>query len=294
MHLGQDDEPVAAVRERVGAELLIGLSTHSPEQLAAGLETDADYVCVGPVYATPTKPDYPAVGLDLVRHAAETVTRPWFAIGGIDGTNVAEVAAAGARRVSRSCARSATRPTHASPRPGCARPSRRRRRVSSRQKRKQRQRRDEMGPVAAASPSRSEQKDAEARAALVPLEPGERPLRGDGRARSSPRRSASSNLGLYVAGYEIDGERPQIVGVLAFSALMLAAAWGMWKVRYWAVLGMQALLGLLIVILFSLFAMTAATSGECSCSLAIIIPAGTLFWFMVKAMARIQMPTRDQ
>jgi thiamine-phosphate pyrophosphorylase len=99
VHVGQGDDSVATVRERVGPELLIGLSTHSREQLAAGLETEADYVCVGPVYATPTKPDYPAVGLDLVRHAAETVGRPWFAIGGIDGTNVAEVAEAGARAV---------------------------------------------------------------------------------------------------------------------------------------------------------------------------------------------------
>jgi len=99
VHVGQADEPVARVRERVGLELLIGLSTHSREQLAAALETDADYVCVGPVYATPTKPDYPAVGLELVRHAAEVVERPWFAIGGIDGANVAEVAAAGAPRV---------------------------------------------------------------------------------------------------------------------------------------------------------------------------------------------------
>jgi thiamine-phosphate pyrophosphorylase len=99
VHVGQEDEPVVAIRDRVGPELLIGVSTHSDEQLAAGLETNADYVCVGPVYATPTKPDYPAVGLDLVRRAAGTVTRPWFAIGGIDGTNVTEVAAAGARRV---------------------------------------------------------------------------------------------------------------------------------------------------------------------------------------------------
>ena len=99
VHVGQHDEAVATVRERVGHELLIGLSTHSREQLSAGLETDADYVCVGPVYATPTKPDYPAVGLELVRHAATTVTRPWFAIGGIDGANVGEVAAAGARAV---------------------------------------------------------------------------------------------------------------------------------------------------------------------------------------------------
>ena len=99
VHVGQSDEPVEEVRERVGSELLIGLSTHSREQLAAGLETDADYVCVGPVYATPTKPDYPAVGLDLVTHAARAVDRPWFAIGGIDGTNVTEVAAAGALRI---------------------------------------------------------------------------------------------------------------------------------------------------------------------------------------------------
>ena len=99
VHVGQDDQTVASVRERVGEDVLIGLSTHSREQLAAALDTDADYVCVGPVYATPTKPDYPAVGLDLVRHAAETVDRPWFAIGGIDGTNIEEVAAAGAPRV---------------------------------------------------------------------------------------------------------------------------------------------------------------------------------------------------
>jgi thiamine-phosphate pyrophosphorylase len=99
VHVGQADEAVARLRERVGPELLIGVSTHSREQLAAALETDADYVCVGPVYATPTKPDYPAVGLELVRHAANVVERPWFAIGGVDGVNVTEVAAAGAPRV---------------------------------------------------------------------------------------------------------------------------------------------------------------------------------------------------
>ena len=99
VHVGQDDAGVADVRAQVGPDMVIGLSTHSRDQLAAGLESDADYVCVGPVFATPTKPDYPAVGLELVRHAAAKVDRPWFAIGGIDGTNVTEVAAAGARRV---------------------------------------------------------------------------------------------------------------------------------------------------------------------------------------------------
>jgi thiamine-phosphate pyrophosphorylase len=99
VHVGQDDDPVEEVRERCGARLAIGLSTHSREQLRDGLATSADYVCVGPVFATPTKPDYAAVGLDLVRHAADITDRPWFAIGGIDVTNASEVAAAGAQRV---------------------------------------------------------------------------------------------------------------------------------------------------------------------------------------------------
>jgi thiamine-phosphate pyrophosphorylase len=93
VHVGQDDLPLRAVR-RFG--LPVGLSTHSREQLAAA---EADYVAVGPVFATPTKPGRPAVGLELVRHAAERAPAPWFAIGGIDRTNVAEVAAAGARRI---------------------------------------------------------------------------------------------------------------------------------------------------------------------------------------------------
>ena len=99
VHVGQDDEPVEQVRARCGDRLAIGLSTHSREQLRAGMATSADYVCVGPVFATPTKPDYAAVGLDLVRHAAAVADRPWFAIGGIDTANAAEVAETGAERL---------------------------------------------------------------------------------------------------------------------------------------------------------------------------------------------------
>ena len=163
--------------------------------------------------------------------------------------------------------------------------------MANRQKRKQRKRAAAQS-TASPRPSRSEQKDAEARAALVPLAPGQRP----GAVTVGALVAAALglvNLGLFVAGFEIDGERPQVVGVLAFSALMLAAAWGMWHARYWAVLGMQALLGLLIVIL-SLVLVTAEDVWGVLLILAIIVPAGTLFWFMVKAMARIQMPTRDQ
>jgi thiamine-phosphate pyrophosphorylase len=93
VHVGQDDMPVAAAR-RFG--IPIGLSTHSPAELDAA---EADYVGVGPVHATPTKEGRPAVGLELVRYAAEHARVPWFAIGGIDSGNVADVAAAGATRV---------------------------------------------------------------------------------------------------------------------------------------------------------------------------------------------------
>ena len=100
VHVGQDDAPVAAVREQVGDAVLIGLSTHSPAQFDAALGSEADQLSVGPVWETPTKEGRPAAGLSYVRYAAEHGgERPWFAIGGIDRDNVGEVVAAGARRI---------------------------------------------------------------------------------------------------------------------------------------------------------------------------------------------------
>jgi thiamine-phosphate pyrophosphorylase len=100
VHVGQDDEPVGAVRELVGPDLLIGLSTHSPRQFDAALRSGADQLSVGPVWETPTKAGRPAAGLDYVRYAAANgANAPWFAIGGIDAVNVGDVVAAGARRI---------------------------------------------------------------------------------------------------------------------------------------------------------------------------------------------------
>lgn len=93
VHVGQDDLPVEAAR-RFG--LAVGLSTHAPNEIDAA---DADYIGVGPVHATPTKEGRPAVGLDLVRYAAAHARQPWFAIGGINRTNVEDVVAAGATRI---------------------------------------------------------------------------------------------------------------------------------------------------------------------------------------------------
>jgi thiamine-phosphate pyrophosphorylase len=100
VHLGQDDQPVAEVREQLGPDVLIGLSTHSPRQFDAALESEADQLSVGPVWETPTKAGRPAAGLDYVRYAAaHGANAAWFAIGGIDAGNVGEVVAAGARRI---------------------------------------------------------------------------------------------------------------------------------------------------------------------------------------------------
>ncbi len=99
VHLGQDDMPVQEAREILGPEAIVGLSTHSEEQLAAAAATPVDYVSVGPIWETPTKEGRPGVGLGLVEHAASAAPHPFFAIGGIDLSNVDRVVAAGARRL---------------------------------------------------------------------------------------------------------------------------------------------------------------------------------------------------
>ncbi len=100
LHVGQDDLTPAQVR-RVSPGAAIGLSTHDVDQMtAAEANPDVDYFCVGPLWATPTKPGRPAVGLGLVEAAAATGTdKPWFAIGGIDASTIDEVVSAGASRV---------------------------------------------------------------------------------------------------------------------------------------------------------------------------------------------------
>jgi thiamine-phosphate pyrophosphorylase len=117
-HVGQKDISLDAARGFLGKDAVIGLSTHSPEQVDAAIAAapgrkGLDYFCVGPVWATPTKPGRAAVGLDLVRYAAQAIDGadaegtgkvnesllPWFAIGGIDLSNVEQVVDAGARRI---------------------------------------------------------------------------------------------------------------------------------------------------------------------------------------------------
>jgi thiamine-phosphate pyrophosphorylase len=100
VHLGQCDVPPSQARRIIGDDAIVGLSTHSPEQIQAAANEPVDYIGVGPIHATPTKPGRPAVGVELVRYAATHCSRPFFAIGGLDPANVGEVVAAGGRAVS--------------------------------------------------------------------------------------------------------------------------------------------------------------------------------------------------
>lgn len=102
VHLGQDDLPVAVVRElcaKARKTLWIGKSTHSLEQGLAAVKENPDYIGVGPVFETPTKPGYRPAGLDYVSQVAEKLSIPFVAIGGINRQNLPQVLNAGAKRV---------------------------------------------------------------------------------------------------------------------------------------------------------------------------------------------------
>jgi len=103
LHIGQEDMPPAEARRRIGLDRVLGLSTHSTAQARAAMALPREvlsYFCVGPLFATPTKPDYAPVGLDLVDQVvANRPPLPWFVIGGIKRGNLDQILAHGARRV---------------------------------------------------------------------------------------------------------------------------------------------------------------------------------------------------
>ena len=100
LHVGQNDLSPTQARRVLGDEPVLGRSTHSEAEVDAAMaDEQVDYVCVGPVWPTPTKPGRAAPGIGLVAYAASVSTKPWFAIGGIDATNVRQVLDAGASRI---------------------------------------------------------------------------------------------------------------------------------------------------------------------------------------------------
>ncbi len=139
--------------------------------------------------------------------------------------------------------------------------------------------------------ARAEQRNQEAREALEPLAEGERPTVVTIGAVVAALICLSIAVG-YAAGVEVNGEQPKLPQVVAPAVIMGVMAWGMWHARYWAVLGFQLML---VIVLFSAFfgLVVGATSiAQILGTIALLAVAGTFFYFMVKAMARIQMPSR--
>jgi thiamine-phosphate pyrophosphorylase len=266
VHVGQDDTPVSAARAVAGPDALVGLSTHSPEQVDAAAGSGADYIGVGPVHVTPTKPGRPAVGTELVTYAARNATMPWFAIGGVDESTINPVMAAGANRVAvvRAIAE-AVDPEAVTRRMAHAL---------------------EVGPPGVRRPRpSSEERNAEIQSTLEPIAPDERP---------APLRVAVAaavllgivNLVLAATGHSGKGGAGTLI---VYCALMFAAAIGMWTKRYLAVLLFQILLAVLVVFFF-LFLLRASSVGDVLLSAAVIVPSGWLFWKLVRVLARLQIP----
>jgi hypothetical protein len=161
----------------------------------------------------------------------------------------------------------------------------RERRRAKRSKRKARSV-ERRGQIAA----RYEERNRAAREALEPLPEGERPPVVTVGAVISGL-IAGSVVIAYLAGAEVNGERPPILQVIPSAVLMGVMSFGMWRGRYWAVLGFQAILALLILAA-SLGLVAAGSAAQLAGNLALIAIAGTLFYFMIKALARIQMPQR--
>ena len=257
--------PVAQARALVGPDRIVGLSTHSPAQIdAAAAEPEIDYIGVGPVHATPTKPGRPAVGLDLVRYAAAHAATPFFAIGGIDAGNAAAVRGGGRdadRRGPRHHRRARSRGGGARAALRAARPA-----LAQRSRKRGRRGPAKASPTAVAGPTaaaqatrpkpaeasptaaksrhgptrpatepakpkrpsrwavptgeeltRSQRRDAEARANLKPIAPGERPLVIRISALLAAARWRLANLIAWLAGDKIDGKHPAAGGILIFS-----------------------------------------------------------------------------
>lgn len=164
---------------------------------------------------------------------------------------------------------------------------------SSRQRRKARKR----VQAAAAPPSeqvqgetRSEARNRAAREALEPLEPGERPTAVTVAAILTSG-LALLNLAGFLVGIEIQGQRVELGSFVIYEAVMVLMSYGLWRAKYWAVLGLQALLGIAVV-LGLISSLGVSDWIDAVIVAAVVIPSGTLFFFLVKAMARIQMPER--
>ena len=140
--------------------------------------------------------------------------------------------------------------------------------------------------------ARSRQKNEEARANLEPLKAGERP-KAVTVAAILAALLVVANAVVYIAGWEVQGSQPSLRGLLAYSVVLGAAAVGMWRAKYWAVLGFEMLLAITIILTAAVLLRASNWQAVVFC-VAVLGVCTPLFWFLIRAMARLQMPTRTR
>jgi thiamine-phosphate pyrophosphorylase len=269
VHIDRAGIDLTEARATIGPGKLLGTSTHSPDEIEAAQRAPLDYISVGPVYATPIRPNATPVGHALITYASRSSLLPFFAVGGIEPDNTGAVAAAGAQRIAvvRAITESAD-PERAAAvlRSEITTPA------------------DFLERYRA----RTEAQNAAARARLEPLAPGERPWPLMV-AVAVAALAALANLVAYIGGAKLHGSKLQTSELIPFVVVMLILACGMWRRSGAAVLLFMALLTI-IVVLFSLFLIEASNILGVVVPLAFIGGGGYLFWKLVRVLGRIQAP----
>ncbi len=271
VHVDARELDLAQARETVGPERLLGASAHTPAEIDAAQRLPVDYISIGPVHATPTRPQAPAAGHGLVTYASRNSRLPFFAVGGIEPHNTGAVAAAGGQRIA--VVRAITE--------------------ASDPERSAFVLRSEIEAPAdflERYRARTEASNAAARAKLAPLAPGERPW---------PLKAAAAlaalaglvNLIAYAAGTKVNGSSLSAGEIGAFALIAFVLATGMWQRNSLAVLGFMAVLGV-VVVLFSLFLIEASNLLGVLVPLVFIGVGGYLFWKLIRVLGRIQAPDR--
>jgi thiamine-phosphate pyrophosphorylase len=269
VHIDSAGIELAQARATIGPDKLLGTSTHSPDEIRAAQLAPLDYISVGPVHATPIRPNAAPVGPALLTYASRNSKLPFFAVGGIEPHNTGAVAAAGAQRIA--VVRAITESSDPE-------------RAAAVLKAEITAPADFLERYRA----RTEAQNAAARAQLEPLAAGERPwplLAGV----AVTALAALINLVAYVAGAKLNGSKLETSELIPFVVVMLILAAGMWRRAATAVLLFMALLAI-IVVLFSLFLIEASNVLGVVVPLLFIGGGGYLFWKLVRVLGRIQAP----
>ncbi len=269
VHIDKPGVDIPQARTTLGPEKLLGASTHTAEEIVAAQQLPLDYISVGPVHATPIRPNATPVGHALITFAGRNSKLPFFAVGGIEPHNTGAVAAAGAQRIA--VVRAITESSDPKRAAAVLKAE-----ISSPADFLERYR------------ARTEAQNAAARAKLEPLAPGERPWPLQV-AVAVAGLAAFINLIAYLAGAPLHGSKVSASELLAFVVVALILAVGMWRRSAAAVLLFMALLAI-IVVLFSLFLIEASNLLGVIVPLLFIGGGGFLFWKLVRVLGRIQAP----